>query len=50
MCNGGCKNDWVQGPDGPYNYYCEAFRALLDYAMPRMANIARAELMYRQNR
>lgn len=49
VCNGGCKNDWVQGPDGPYNYYCESFCALLDYAMPRMANIVRAERMYRRN-
>lgn len=43
VCNGGCKNDWVQGEDGIHNYYCEAFRALLDFAMPRMMRIAQAE-------
>lgn len=48
VCNGGCKNDWVLGPDGSYNYYCESFRTLLDYAMPGMVNIARAEREYRQ--
>lgn len=48
VCNGGCKNDWVDGPDGPRNYYCAAFRALLDHAMPRMLEIARAEELARR--
>lgn len=43
ICNGGCKNDWIQTADGSHNYYCEAFRTLLDYAMPRMQRIAQAE-------
>ena len=36
-------NDWVRDGLGVRNYYCEAFRALLDYAMPRMRLIAQAE-------
>ena len=43
ICNGGCKNDWLQTADGSHNYYCEAFKTLLDYAMPRMRRIAQAE-------
>lgn len=45
ICCGGCKNDWVQGQDGIHNYYCGAFRSLLDYAMPRMRRIVQAERM-----
>lgn len=45
ICGGGCKNDWIQGEDGVQNYYCDAFRSLLDYAMPRMRRIAQAERM-----
>ncbi len=47
ICNGGCRNDWDQGSSGIRNYYCMSFRMLLDYAMPRMQLIARAELMQR---
>lgn len=43
ICNGGCKNDWVQTPEGSRNYYCQAFRLLLDYGYSRLINIARAE-------
>ncbi len=43
ICNGGCKNDWFTDDGGPHNYFCAAFRQLLDYALPRMMNIARAE-------
>ena len=43
VCSGGCKNDWVEGEDGPHNHYCAAFRTLLDYAGQRLMNIARAE-------
>lgn len=45
VCSGGCKNDWIQTADGSHNYYCKAFRMLLDYAMPRMQRIAQAERM-----
>lgn len=48
ICNGGCKNDWVRDAQGqPHNYYCAAFRALLEHAMPRLQIIARAELAAR---
>lgn len=43
ICNGGCKNDWAEGPDGSYNYYCEAFQMLFSHGMERMMRIARAE-------
>ena len=43
LCNGGCKNDWVEGPDGTQNYYCEAFQMLLSHGAKRMFTIARAE-------
>lgn len=49
ICNGGCKNDWVTDAAGnPHNYYCTAFQTLLDYAMPRLTTIARAELAARR--
>ena len=48
ICRGGCKNDWVTDEAGTRNYYCKSFRALLDHAMPRMLEIARAERMARK--
>ncbi|ETP72961.1 anaerobic sulfatase-maturating enzyme [Lachnospiraceae bacterium JC7] len=45
VCNGGCKRDWVETPSGVKNYYCIAFKKLLDHAMPGMQEIVRAELM-----
>lgn len=48
ICNGGCKNDWVQLPEGSRNYYCRAFRLLLDHGYSRLVNIARAEYAARQ--
>lgn len=48
ICNGGCKNDWFTDETGVHNYFCSAFRMLLDYALPRMKEIARAELMARR--
>ena len=43
LCRGGCKNDWLEGPDGPRNYYCEAFQMLFAHGAERMIHIARAE-------
>ena len=43
LCNGGCKNDWVEGEDGPHNYYCQSFRMLFAHAHDRMAAIAQTE-------
>lgn len=48
ICNGGCKNDWIRDESGEHNYYCSAFRELLDYAMPRLTAIARAETAARR--
>lgn len=50
VCGGGCKNDWQDDGSGPRNYYCSAFQTLFGYALPRMMNIARAELNARQGR
>lgn len=44
ICNGGCKNDWFVDDNGTHNYYCPAFRMFLDYAFPRIHQIATAEL------
>ena len=49
LCNGGCKNDWVQETDGARNYYCKAFRMLFEHSFERMALIARAEQAQRKN-
>ena len=43
LCNGGCKNDWHTDETGTHNYFCSSFRTLLDYALPRMQEIAAAE-------
>lgn len=48
ICNGGCKNDWFTDENGNHNYFCSSFRALLDHALPRMQQIARAELAARK--
>ena len=44
LCNGGCKNDWYTDETGSHNYFCASFRELLDHALPRLQQIARAEL------
>lgn len=48
LCNGGCKNDWVQTDDGPHNYYCESFHTLFNHAGERMLHIAQAEIQLRR--
>lgn len=48
ICNGGCKNDWYTDETGPHNYFCVAFRRLLNYALPRLRHIAQAELAARR--
>lgn len=48
LCNGGCKNDWYIDEAGSHNYYCPAFRKFLDYAFPRIRQIALAELSARK--
>lgn len=48
ICNGGCKNDWYMDETGSHNYYCDSFRTLLDYALPRLRHIAQAELTARR--
>ena len=44
LCNGGCNRDWVRTEEGNHNYFCPAFRKFFDYAGPRIAQIARAQL------
>ncbi len=48
ICNGGCKNDWLQTEHGSENYHCKAFSTLFDFTMPRMQHIAEAELALRR--
>lgn len=43
LCNGGCKNDWINDRNGSHNYYCSSFRTLFHYAETRMLRIARFE-------
>ncbi len=43
LCNGGCKNDWVGGPEDPHNYFCAAFRQYFAHAETRLTAVARAE-------
>ena len=48
ICRGGCKNDWFTDETGPHNYFCHAFRMLLDHALPRLQQVAKAELTARR--
>lgn len=48
LCHGGCKNDWILINGKPENYFCPSFRALFDYAFPKMRRIAQAELRARE--
>ena len=48
ICNGGCKNDWYTDDTGAHNYYCDSFRTLLGYVLPRLHQIAQAELAARR--
>lgn len=43
LCSGGCRNDWFADARGNHNYYCAAFRTLLDHGLPAMRRIAEAE-------
>ncbi len=47
LCNSGCPHDWVMKDDVPHNYYCQAFSALLNHALPRLRQIAAEELAWR---
>lgn len=47
LCNGGCKNDWYEDETGIHNYFCSAFRTFLDFAFPRIRQIALVELKSR---
>lgn len=47
LCNGGCKNDWVQSGDGWSNALCPALQRFFAHAMPRLQQIARTEAQAR---
>lgn len=49
LCSGGCKRDWTLMDGQSHNYYCDSFRKLFAHAMPRIQEIASAELHMRQN-
>ncbi len=48
VCNGGCKNDWIEADDGPHNYFCSTFQQFFGHAMPRLLAVARAEQQARR--
>lgn len=48
ICHGGCKNDWYTDEQGIHNYFCLAFKKLLDHAMPGLAYIAGKEAAFRR--
>lgn len=48
LCNGGCRRDWVFGPEGTQNYYCEAFQQLFEHGADRIAYVAQCERQARQ--
>lgn len=43
VCRGGCRRHrTIQGADGSYgNVFCEGYQSFFEYALPRMADIAR---------
>ncbi|MCD8023051.1 MAG: SPASM domain-containing protein [Lachnospiraceae bacterium] len=56
LCKGGCKHDAEPGFAGvksalkeSTNIFCDAFRDFFRYAMPRMVEIAQAEMRYLDN-
>lgn len=50
LCNGGCKRDWQEGPEGNQNnYYCAAFKKFFLYAEARLRHIASVEMAARGN-
>lgn len=48
LCNGGCKNDWVEANNRYSNYYCLSFKMLFSHALERMKYIASNELKARK--
>lgn len=48
LCFGGCKRDWVRNGTRLENYLCPAFRTFFAYAVPRLSEMARAELQAMQ--
>jgi len=50
ICGGGCKNDWFTDKGETQNYNCTAFKMLLRHALPRMRQIAQAEIAARDAR
>ena len=40
LCRGGCPRDWTGLGLDRANYYCPAFHAFLDYALPRLRQAA----------
>ncbi len=49
LCRTGCFRDWEQTSGGFHNHYCESFKMLFAYAIPRIMEVANAELRSRQN-
>lgn len=39
LCRGGCRRDYTCGENAS-NYYCESYKAFLEYAYPKLLQIA----------
>ncbi len=49
LCRTGCFRDWEETDTGFHNHYCESFKMLFAYALPRLLEVANAEIRSRQN-
>ncbi len=49
LCRTGCFRDWEETDTGFHNHYCESFKMLFAYALPRLLKVANAEMRSRQN-
>lgn len=48
LCRSGCYRDWETMDGVPHNYYCRSFKMFFEYALPRLQEIAAAELRSRR--
>ncbi len=48
LCRTGCCRDWEETAGGYRNHYCQAFRMLFAHALPRIREMAAAEIRSRK--
>ncbi len=49
LCRTGCYRDWEAVDSGYHNHYCRSFQMFFDYALPRLREVAYAELRSPRN-